>query len=139
MIALAKWLGVTPLVAKLLVAVLGVALLGGGFALWLNDRESSAVARHEGVIEAKVQRQGRGADQNMAGRLIARAEEARAARQEFNDATASWADEGLTRRQRLDVCIELRDAGTDTTLLPECSDLHPGAQAGAVRTDPPRQ
>ncbi|MBX9728362.1 MAG: hypothetical protein K2X31_05590 [Sphingopyxis sp.] len=139
MMALAKWLGVTPLVAKLLVAVLGAALLGGGFALWLNGRESSAVAKHEGVIEAKVQRQGRAADQNMAGRLIVRAEEARAARQEFDDATASWADEGLTRRQRLDVCIELRDAGTDTTLIPECGDLHSGAQAGAVRTDPTRQ
>lgn len=139
MMALAKWLGVTPLVAKLLVAVLAVALLGGGFALWLNGRESSAVAKHEGVIEAKVQRQGRVADQNMAGRLIARAEQARAARQEFDDATASWADEGLTRRQRLDVCIELRDAGTDTTLIPECGDLHSGAQAGTVRTDPPGQ
>jgi hypothetical protein len=137
MMALAKWLGVTPLVAKLLIAVLGVAILGGGFALWLNGRESSAVAKHEGVIEAKVQRQGRAADQSMAGRLIARAEEAREARQEFDDATASWADEGLTRR--LDVCIELRDAGTDTTLLPECGDIHPGAQAGAVRADPARQ
>lgn len=108
-------------------------------ALWLGlaSRDGGIIAKHETEIEAAIQRDGRAADTSAVLRAEARRRVEEEARDEFNAATAHLPDAGLTDRQRLDLCRELRQAGTDTGLIPECRNVHPGTEAGARRVDPP--
>lgn len=112
----------------------GLALLG--FSWWLSGREKAAVDRHETGVQLEVQTKGRAADQSLTDRTARTNAAIEAAREEFDNATASLPPEGLSRRQRLDVCIELRDAGTDTSVIPQCSDLPARTEAGPVDRHP---
>lgn len=112
----------------------GLALLA--FNCWLSGREQAAVDHHEAAVQLDVQTKGRAADQSLNDRTARTNAAIEAAREEFDNATASLPPEGLSRRQRLDVCIELRDAGTDTSVIPQCADLPARAEAGPVDRHP---
>ena len=126
--------------AWVLLALAIAALAYGGARVWLAGHDSGVIADHEAGVQLDIERAGRAADQHAEERRRERSESEEQAREEFDDATADIPDEGLTIRQRIDVCGELRDAGTDTSVIPECGDVSAGAEAGAVdREDPARR
>ena len=110
-----------------------------GVVIWFDRHDAKVIEQHEAATQVQIERAGRAADNNMWRRIEQSRAAQDAARKEFDDATADLPREGLTRRQRIDVCLELRDAGTDTHLIPECRDLHPGGQTGTLAEHPPRQ
>lgn len=128
------------LVAKGLSRVAAKAILGIAIAvtalivasIWLAARDRETINKYENAVGAKTERAARSADQEMMLREQQRRAQERQEREVFNDATSHIPNEGLTRRQRLDLCLELRDAGTDTTRLPQCSDLHSGGPTNAI-------
>lgn len=139
---LISWLGVRgfgeeQLKAMLLVVVILASL--AGIVIWFDRHDAKVIEQHEAATQVQIERNGRAADSNMWQRIEQSRAAQDAAREEFDHATANLPHEGLTRRQRIDVCLELRDAGTDTRLIPECIDLHSGAQAGTLAQHPPRQ
>lgn len=103
--------------AYLIAAIALLALLWGLWSLWLSSHDRGVVEKHETAIEARVQTQGRAADQNMMGRKAQRQAEVATDREEFNNATAHLPKSGLTARQRVDACNELRRQGTDQAIL----------------------
>ncbi|BBB13413.1 hypothetical protein [Sphingopyxis sp. FD7] len=107
--------------------VIGVALILAGVGKCTYD--ANVITTHEAKTSAKLERTGRQADTSAAQRAAARRRAEATARKEFDNATAGIPDNGLTDRQRIDLCNELRDGGVDTSLIPECSDVRAGAQA----------
>lgn len=109
----------------------GVVALVAALAVWgwLASRDAALIENHEATTSVKLERTGRQADTSAAQRAQARRRAEEHARKEFDDATAGMPDNGLTNRQRLDLCRELLDAGTDTALVPECGDVRAGGQA----------
>lgn len=139
---LLSWLGargISEEQLKALLLVVAVLASIAGVIIWFDQHDAGVIEQHEAKTQVQVERTGRAADSTMWQRI----EQARiaedAARKEFDNATANLPSEGLTRRQRIDVCLELRDAGTDTAVIPECADLHPRAQTGTLAQHPPRQ
>lgn len=137
--ALVAWMvrrGLAERVARpLAIALLGLVIalvVFGGARLWMARHDASVIDAHEAGVQLEVQRSGRTADANLNDRKAALEEHAAAAREEFDNAADGLPREGLSCRQRLDLCRELRDAGTDTTVIPQCVDVCPGAQAGAL-------
>jgi hypothetical protein len=137
--ALAAWMvrkGLPSGAARpLAIALLGIAaalLVLGGFRLWIARHDASVIDSHETGVQLEVQQAGRAADANLNDRKAALEEHAAAVREEFDNASNGLPREGLSCRQRLDLCRELRDAGTDTTVIPQCVDVCPGGQAGAL-------
>jgi hypothetical protein len=122
--------GVSERVAPLLCWGALALLIGLAVVLWLTARDAEVIKNHEAKTSAKLERTGRQADTSAAQRVQARRRAEDTARKDFDNATAGIPDQGLSDRQRLDLCRELRDAGTDTALLPECSDVRAGGQAG---------
>ena len=118
---------------------LGIAAIVIGAMIWLGNHDDAVVKRHEDGVQLEVQTKGRVADQNLNDRINQGNAAIAEAREEFDNATASIPPEGLTRRQRIDLCGELRDAGTDTSLIAECSELPPRAEAGAVDRHPSKR
>lgn len=112
------------------VIVVGALLLAGGaFAVWFNLHDAKVIENHEAKTSAKLERTGRKADASAAQRAEARRRAEATARKEFDNATAGIPDNGLTDRQRIDLCNELHDGGVDTSVIPECGDVRTGAQA----------
>lgn len=111
-------------------------LIVGGIKLWFVYHDRAVIEQHDAAAQVQVERSARRADQNIQARIDAREAAAAAQRREFDNASNAIPREGLTRRQRLDLCIELRDAGADTTVIPECCDLHPGGAACAIGGHP---
>lgn len=136
MIAYLAARGIGLRVVLMLAGVLSALLVAG---VWLHNRDARITANYEAKVDNHVQRTGRAADRSMLERMINREGSSRAAREEFDNAANALPAERLTRRQRLDLCIELRDAGTDTTVIPQCRDLHPGAPADTIGGHPPRR
>ncbi len=131
------WLtAMSPRVRGLLIIIIGVVIMLAAVSIWLARRDRQTIRNHDAATTAKVEKSGRSADAAAMRRMITRDAEMRVAREEFNDASNAIPNEGLTRRQRLDLCIELRDAGTDTRILPECADLHAGAPPSARNHHP---
>jgi hypothetical protein len=131
--------GVSKRALKAAAIILAICLAIALFVRWIDGREDAAVQSHEADVQLEVQTQGRAADQKLNDRIDQSNSAIEQAREEFDNATATLPAEGLTRRQRIDVCIELRDAGTDTTIIPECDDLHARAAPGALREHPDRR
>jgi hypothetical protein len=127
---LAQW--VDPRAARPLawaIVMVGAALLAwGALAAWSSSRDARIIESHEAKTSAKLERTGRQADASAAQRAEARRRAEETARKEFDNATVGIVDEGLTVRQRIDICRELREAGTDTALIPECGDVRAGVQ-----------
>lgn len=119
--------GWSPRIIKAALIALAVAVAVGAavlvWNLWLADHDEDVIAGHEQGVELQVQTQGRAADQNMADRADADRAAQTQAREEFDNATAHLPKSGLTDRQRIDACSELRAKGTDTSLIPKCSGL----------------
>lgn len=121
MTSLIGWLvlktGVPRKAILALAAAVAIAALVVGWRLWLSDHDQAVVDNHETGIALQVQTQGRAADQNMMSRQ--RADEAAIAkeREEFNNATSHLPKRGLTARQRIDACDQLRRQGTDPSIL----------------------
>lgn len=113
-------------------ALLLLAAIVTGVTLWFARHDRAVLEQNDAKIAVQVEKSARRADQNMQRRIDARQADAVARRREFDNASSSIPHEGLTRRQRLDLCIELRDAGEDTAVIPECCDLHPGGTSCAV-------
>lgn len=90
--------------------------------------DGNVVENHEAKTSAKLERSGRKADASAAQRAEARRRVEATEREEFDNATASIPDQGLTDRQRVDLCRELFDAGTNPALIPECGDVRTGAK-----------
>lgn len=128
---LARW--VDPRAARPIawaILISGAGLLGWGvIAAWTSLHDAKVIERHEAKTSAKLERTGRQADASAAQRAKARRRAEETARKVFDDATAGIPDNGLSDRQRIDICHELREAGTDTALIPECSDVRTGGQA----------
>ncbi len=101
-----------------------VAVLGIGKCIY----DANVVENHEAKTSAKLERSGRKADASAAQRAEARRRAEATKREEFDNATAGIPDQGLTDRQRIDLCGELLDAGTDPALIPECGDVRTGAK-----------
>lgn len=91
--------------------------------------DASVINTHEAKTSAKLERTGRQADTSAAQRAAARRRAEATARKEFGNATAGIPDNGLSDRQRIDLCRELHDAGTDTSLIPECDNAGAGGEA----------
>ncbi len=107
-----------------------IAVSIGAWAVLVRRHDRAVIAKHEAGVQLDIERAGRAADRSLTER---RADGERAIcfeRKDFDNAARHIPPEGLTRRQRLDLCIELRDGGTDTTLLPQCGDLRAGAASG---------
>lgn len=121
--------GVSERVAPLLFWGAIALLIVLAIALWLAARDAEVIENHEAKTSAKLERTGRQADTSAAQRVEARRRAEDTARKDFDNATAGIPDSGLTLRQRLDLCRELHDAGTDTALIAECSDVGAGAEA----------
>lgn len=137
--AIAAWLaqrglssGTARWVAPALIAVSVVVAAVAGFGIWRTAHDAHVIDQHDAETQLQVEQSGRASDTQMHDRQAAAAAVAAEQRKEFDNAAASLPREGLSRRQRLDLCIELRDAGTDTTVIPQCNDLRSGAQAGAI-------
>jgi flagellar basal body-associated protein FliL len=127
--------GVSAEQLKVLV-IIALALASIGGVIIVSSMHNRAVIdRHEVSVQLDVQTKGRAADQRLNNRINAGAAAIAEEREEFDNATANLPREGLTRRQRVDVCIELRDAGTDTTVIPQCTDLRDRSEAGARNRD----
>ena len=109
--------------AFVIVCVSLAAALVAAFQFWLGARESSAVANHEAAVQVDIERRGRKADAQLHERQGQADAAASVAREEFDNATSNMPAEGLTRRQRLDLCRELHDTGTDTSVLAQCRGL----------------
>lgn len=133
--ALAYWLvrWVDPRAARPIawaIVIIGAGLLAwGAIAAWTSLHAAKVIESHEAKTSAKLERTGRQADASAAQRAEARRRAEETARKEFDDATAGIPDNGLSDRQRIDICRELREAGTDTALVPECGDVRTGGQA----------
>jgi hypothetical protein len=108
-----------------IVVVVALILAGVGKCTY----DANVITTHEAKTSAKLERTGRKADASAAQRAEARRRAEAIARKEFDNATAGIPDNGLSDRQRLDLCNELRDGGVDTTVIPECRDVRAGAQA----------
>lgn len=127
MIAAIAWLaakaGIPRSVVIALLILIAAAAAIGAWKLWLNDHDGEVVERHETKIEAKLEKQGRAADQNMIDRRDADLADQANGRKDFDNATAHLPKSGLTNRQRIDACRELREQGTDPAILARASCL----------------
>ncbi|MBN8844780.1 MAG: hypothetical protein J0H88_16185 [Sphingomonadales bacterium] len=112
-------------IAWAIVIALAAALLAVGKCTY----DANVIENHEAKTSAKLERTGRQADASAAQRAEARRRAEATARKEFDNATAGIPDQGLSDRQRIDLCNELRDGGVATALIPECRDVRTGAQA----------
>lgn len=131
---IAYWLAqhVDPRAARPLawaIVIIGGALLAwGAVTAWTALHDAKVIKNHEAKTSAKLERTGRKADASAAQRAEARRRVEAQARKEFDNATAGIPDHGLSDRQRIDLCNELRDGGVDTTVIPQCGDVRAGAQ-----------
>lgn len=117
----AKWLAWA-------IVIVGAALLAwSAVTAWTALHDAKVIETHEAKTSAKLERTGRQADTSAAQRAAARRRAEATARKEFDNATAGLPDNGLTDRQRIDLCNELLEAGAP--LIPECRDVRAGAQA----------
>lgn len=99
-------------------AVLLLAAAGwGGWSLWLAVHDHDVVARHEDKVTARLERQGRAADQDLMARKAADEAALAEQRKEFDHATDGLPRTGLTARQHLDACNELRRQGEAAAVL----------------------
>ena len=139
---IAAWLigkGVSSRIARPLVTVamisIGIAAAIVAGRIWLASHDRRIISGYESAIQLDLERGARRADQNMTDRRRRRRDEERAARKEFDNATSHLPDEPLSRRQRLDICDELRSAGIDTAAIAGCRDVSAGTQTGAADRD----
>lgn len=132
---LAYWLAqrVDPRAARPLawaITILGALLLvGGAIIAWSARHDAKIIENHEAKTSAKLERTGRQADASAAQRAEARRRVEAEARKDFDNATAGIPDNGLSDRQRIDLCRELREGGVATSVIPECRDVRARAQA----------
>lgn len=115
--ALALRLGVSPrlLTIGLVLLAIGAALLV--WRLWLSDHDAEVIGAHETKIGAQIQAGARTADQNMVERREERAAAAAEQRKDFEDATVHLPASGLSARQRVDACRQLRAQGEAEAIL----------------------
>lgn len=113
--------GLAPKMVGRLMAAAGVVLLiialVVAWNVWLSNHDDEVIEDHEQGIEVQLQTQGRAADQNLTRRRDADLAEQTQERKEFDNATAHLPKSGLSPRQRVDACDELRTAGTDQAVL----------------------
>lgn len=117
-------------------AIMVAALTVAAWTIWLGRHDAGVIKGHETEVQLDIERAARAADGALAERQRSGEAAITIARKEFEDATHHLPHEGLTRRQRVDLCLELRDAGTDTSVIPQCADLPAGAKTGAVDRHP---
>ena len=137
--AILAWLaqrGISERAVKAGSIAIGFALLAIAACSIVKRHDAAVIDNHEAPIALDIATKARAADAALVDRQQARTDAQETARKEFDNATATLPDEGLTTRQRLDICLELRDSGTDTNLLPECVGIPPRAQAGSVDRHP---
>lgn len=113
--------GLSPRVVKIALAVLAiVALVGGGILawnLWLGRHDRAVIDSHESTVTAKIQTQGRAADQKLEQRKDAAAAARIEERKDFDNATSSLPKSGLSDRQHIDACRQLRRQGEPAAVL----------------------
>jgi hypothetical protein len=114
-----------------LVFITAVLLALAAKSIFFSRHDAKVIENHEATTSAKLERSGRKADASAAQRAEVRRRAEAQARKDFDNATAGVPDNGLSDRQRIDLCRELLEAGTDTALIPECGDVRTGAQTGS--------
>jgi hypothetical protein len=134
MFGLIPWLvvktGLSSRVVKLGLIAAAIVLAVMAAALWLHVHDKSVIATHETKIDAQVQKQGRVADQKLEERKDAASAKQAAERKEFDNATAHLPKSGLTDRQRIDACEQLRRQRTDPAILARAGCVQSGGNAG---------
>lgn len=107
--------------------VLLIVVSLGAWTILVRRHDRAVIAKHEASVQLDIERAGRAADRSLTERQLDGERAIILEREDFDNAARHIPPEGLTRRQRLDLCIELRDRGTDTTVLSQCRDLRAGA------------
>jgi hypothetical protein len=114
-------LGVPAKAARPLIIGVGALLIVGAafgaWKLWLHHHDRGVVEQHEAKVTAQLQMQARTADQHVEASKDAATIRQSEERKEFNDATASLPKSGLSDRQHIDACRELRRQGEPPALL----------------------
>lgn len=98
-------------------AVLALLSAWGLITLLVHRHDHRVINAYENGVEARVENQANAADAKMDERKVSDEANISADREEFNNATANLPRTGLTDRQRIDACRELRDQGTDKAVL----------------------
>lgn len=129
-------LGLSRTAARVVFWAAAFALVAGTTALLIHRHDAGIIADHDAATAAQVAIGARAADEVMRNYTDAQRAAQEADRREFDNASLNLPREGLGRRQRLDLCIELRDAGEDIDLIPACVDLRTGAKAGTLGRHP---
>lgn len=115
------WIVAKTGLPKWLVAVIGgiLALIAcwGLVKLVVHYHDKGVIAAHENKVEAQLHNQAVTADNTLEQRKEADEAAIVLNRQEFNNATANIPRTGLSARQRVDGCRELRNQGTDKAIL----------------------
>lgn len=133
-IALALRLGVSQRLSRaagaglaILSAILVAGLVLGAVKLWFARHDAAVIGQHETKIQAEIERGARQADGDAFARDAARRAAEREARKEFDDASKNLPDRGLSDRQRLDLCRELRGSRQYEAVRAVCDPLLAGA------------
>lgn len=125
--------GLSARVAGIVAWAASIALLivasSAAWTLLVRRHDKAVIANHESGVQIEIERAGRAADRSLVERQAAGEGVISSERREFDNATRDIPPEGLTRRQRLDLCRELRDSGTNTTVLSQCRDIQTGGAA----------
>ncbi len=129
--------GISPRIAAAVVRIAGIllalAVAVGLWNLWIIRHDRATIDKHESGVQIEIERAGRAADRSLVERQTAGERSVSFERRGFDNATRDIPHEGLTRRQRIDLCLELRDGGADTTVIPQCADIR--ARAAPRRND----
>lgn len=109
--------GLSPRLVKVGLVLFAIALALLSWKLWLSRHDAAVVEQHETKITAKVEKQGRVADQKLEERKDAAAVIQAEERKEFDHATVHLPKSGLTDRQRVDACRQLLAQGESADIL----------------------
>jgi hypothetical protein len=113
--------GLTPRLARPLViaALITLAIVAAVLAwrTWLSDHDDAVIDTHEAEVTADVLTSARAADAHLAERRTADERALAAERKDFDNATTHLAPSGLTPRQRVDACRQLRAQGEAQAVL----------------------
>jgi hypothetical protein len=112
-----KWAKLVSILLAIVSVIAALFAIWGAVKLIVHRHDSKVVSAYENKVDAQVNAQAAVANTNLQARAAADNASIAAQRQEFDNATANIPPSGLTARQRVDACRELRDEGTDKALL----------------------
>ena len=103
------------IIAALIVLAIVAAMVV--LRVWLSEHDDTLIDTHEAEVTANVLTSARAADAHLAERRDADERALAAERKDFDNATTHLAPSGLTPRQRVDACEQLRAQGEAQAVL----------------------